>query len=155
GPNGQGGPMNLTFLLLLVVARQPTGIDLVQGQVEAKGDVWVGQRVTVSVKLYSPTFLASAATFDLPSVPGVVILPPQGRPLIGTEVVAGDTYTTQVHELAVYPQRGGAIRLPPIGVRFASDGGIGKPPIPREGKTKELTFTAKMPSGAEGLSTII
>src|SRR5690606_34912623 len=64
-------------------------------------------------------------------------------------------YTTQVHELAVYPQRGGAIRLPPIGVRFASDGGIGKPPIPREGKTKELTFTAKMPSGAEGLSTII
>jgi hypothetical protein len=85
----------------------------------------------------------------------VVILPPQGRPLIGNEEVGGDTYTTQTHELAVYPQRAGAIRLPPIGVRFASDGGIGKPPVPRQGATKEMTLTARMPPGAEGLSTVI
>ncbi len=147
--------MNAAIFLLLVMAQNPNKVDLVQGRVVTKGEVWVGQRVTVVVKLYSPTFFAGAAAFDLPSVPGVVILPPQDRPQIGTEEMGGDSYTTQTHELAVYPQRAGAVRLPPIGVRFASDGGIGKPPIPREGKTKEMAFTAKMPPGAEGLATVI
>lgn len=147
--------MNAALLLLLVVAHKPDKVDLVQGRIETKGEVWVGQRVTVVIKLYSPTFFAGAAAFDLPAVPGVVILPPQDRPLVGTEEVGGDSYTTQTHELAVYPQRAGTIRLPPIGVRFTSDGGIGKPAVPHQGKTTELAFTAKMPPGAEDLSTVI
>jgi hypothetical protein len=147
--------MNAVLLLLLVASQKTDKPDLVQGMIETKGDVWVGQRVTVVVKLYSPTFFAGAAAFDLPSVPGVVILPPQGSPTIGSEAVGDDTYTTQRHELAVYAQRAGAVRLPPIRVRFASDGGIGKPPVPRRGATRELTFTAKMPPGAEGLATVI
>lgn len=147
--------MNAALLLLLVMVQKPDKVNLVQGRVETRGEVWVGQRVTVEIKLYSPTYFAGAAAFDLPSVPGVVILPPQDRPQLGTEEIGGNSYTTQMHELAVYPQRPGTIRLPPIGVRFASDGGIGKPPIPREGKTKELAFTATMPPGAEGLATVI
>ena len=53
-----------------------------------------------------------------------------------SEAVGDDTYTVQRHELAVYPQRAGTVRLPPIRVRFASDGGIGKPPVPRQGATQ-------------------
>lgn len=147
--------MNLVLFLLLVVAEKPHTVDLVQGHVEAQGEAWVGQKVTVVVKLYSPTFFAGAPTFDLPAVPGVVILPPQDPPLVGTEVIGGDSYTTQTHDLAVYAQRPGTIHLPRIGVRFTSDGGIGKPPVPHAGKTKELVFTATLPPGAEGLSTVI
>lgn len=142
-------------LLLTSSAWPADKVDLVRGRVETKGDVWVGQRVTVVIELLSPTFFASAPAFDLPQVPGLVILPPEGRPVVGSEQVRDDTYSVQRHELAVYAERPGTIRLPPIRVRFATAGVGGKLPVPHQGQTREMTFTAKLPPGAEGLSTVI
>jgi hypothetical protein len=126
-----------------------------RASVAVKGDVWVGQRVNLAVELLTPGYFANAPAFDLPPVSGVVLLPPEGRPVVGSETVDGTTYTTQRHELAVYAQRAGRVEIPGFPVRFESSPAFGKPALEQRVTTPAVTFTAKMPPGAEGLSTVI
>ena len=75
-----------------------------------KDGAWVGQRVAFVVTLSTPDLFAGAPSFDVPPIPGVVVLPPAGSPVIGSETVGGDSFTTQRHEFAVYAQRPGTVR---------------------------------------------
>src|SRR5262245_7609875 len=126
-----------------------------RASIATKGDIWVGQRVTLVVELLTPGLFSSAPAFDLPQVPGVILLPPEGRPVLGSETIDGVTYTTQRHELAAYAQRPGRVTVPGFVVRFASSPNFVKPPVDRRVTTPAVTFTAKVPPGAEGLATVV
>src|SRR5262245_17546515 len=126
-----------------------------RASVATKGDIWVGQRVTLVVELLTPGIFSSAPAFDLPQVPGVILMPPEGRPVLGSETIDGTTYTTQRHELAVFAQRAGRVEVPGFVVRFSSSPEFTKPPIDRQVTTPAVTFTTIMPPGAEGLATVI
>lgn len=123
--------------------------------VSPAGDVWVGQRVTLAVELRTPDQFAGAPSFDLPPVPGAVILKPEERPTLGSETVGDTTFITQRHEFAVYPQRAGVVEVPAFPVRFGTSAGFGSPVVARRVTTSPVRFTAKLPPGAEGLATVV
>lgn len=121
----------------------------------AKGDIWVGQRVAVEVELLSPGFFSGSAAFDLPRVPGVIVCPPEDRPVLGSETIGAVRYTVQRHELAVFAQRAGRVEIPPYAVRFASRQEGSSAPVEQSVRTDAVTFEAQLPPGAEGLSPLI
>lgn len=128
---------------------------LVRSSLDVKGDLWVGQRATLVVELFAPGFFASSATFDLPQVPGVFLMPPIGRPTLDSRTIDGTAYTVQRHELSVFAQRAGRIELPAFPVRFEFNAGGTTIPVPQRLMTTAVTLVAKLPPGAEGLSTLI
>ncbi len=145
-------------LLLLVLCARATAANppaRVKVELSPKGEAWVGQRVTLAITLSTPDFFAGVPSFDLPDLPGAVVLPPAGSPAIGSETVGDTTYTTQRHEFAIYAQRPGVVRVPPFTVRFESNAGFGKPTVRRQVTTEAVSFTARTPPGAEGLGTVI
>jgi hypothetical protein len=127
----------------------------VKVEVSPKDGAWVGQRVTLAVTLYTPDLFAGVPSFEMPPVPGTVVLPPAGSPVIGSDRLDGDTFTTQRHEFAVYAQRPGPVRIPAFPVRFETNAGFGKPTVRRQVTTDAVSFEARVPPGAEGLGTVI
>src|SRR5262245_24390195 len=119
-------------------------------------DVWVGQKLTLVVELLAPGYFASSPAFDLPQVPGVLVFPPTDRPVLSTETVDGVSYTVQRHELAVFARRAGEFDIPPFTVRFDfTPSPTNAPAVTQAVTTAPLRFTAKLPPGAEDLSTLI
>jgi hypothetical protein len=126
----------------------------VRTTLQVKEKVWVGQRVTLIIELLSPGFFAGSPAFDLPSVPGILILQPDGRPVLGSEMIDHTSYTIQRHELAVFSQRAGHIEIPSFSVRFSTRQGAASP-IEQRLQTDAVSFDAKLPPGAEALATLI
>lgn len=149
--------MRAVLLVLLLAARAPAADPPARVTVDLapKDGVWVGQRVTLAVTLYTPDLFAGAPAFEVPPIPGVVVLPPAGSPVVGSERVGGDTFTTQRHEFALYPQRGGPVRVPAFPVRFETNAGFGKPVTKRVVATEPVAFEARVPPGAEGLGLVV
>ncbi len=119
------------------------------------GDVWVGQRVTLVVELRAPGQFSGAPAFDLPQVPGAVILKPDERPTLGSETVGDTTFVVQRHEFALYPQRAGAVDIPAFPIRFGTNAGFGTPVVDQRVTTTPVRITAKLPPGAAGLATVV
>ena len=150
--------MSLAALVFLVSMLVREGADppaRATVDVSPKDGVWVGQRVTLAITLATPDLFAGAPSFDLPSIPGAVVLPPSGSPTLGSESVGDTTFTTQRHEFAVYAQRAGIVQIPSFAIRFDSNAGYGKPINTRRVVTAPISFQAKTPPGAERLGTVI
>jgi len=122
---------------------------------DAGKSYWVGQKVSFYVELLSPTFFSGSPKFDLPGIPGVVVMKIEERPVLGSEQIGENSFTTQRHEFAIFPQRQGKIVIPSFPVRFGVAGAIGEKPIEHRMATGKIGFTAAMPPGAEELSTVI
>ena len=128
----------------------------VRASIETKGELWVGQRVTLLVELLAPGFFSGAAAFDLPTMPGLMFAPPEGSPIVASETIDGTSYTVQRHELAVFSRRAAEQTIPPFTVRFRfKRNPLDKDAIPTAVKTEPVTFTVKLPPGAEKLGSLI
>lgn len=154
--------MTLRFLLALAgglcataPARGLEPTDLVRASIATKGDIWVGQRVTLVVELLAPGIFNSAPAFDLPHVPGVVIMKPEDRPTLGSETIGGVSCTVQRHEFAVFAQRAGSVQVPGFSARFEAAERFGAPGQDYTVRTPAVIFEAKMPPGAEKFATVI
>ena len=117
--------------------------------------VWVGQKVAFHVDLMSATFFSGTPTFDLPDLPGVVLMKVEARPVVSTERVDGDTYSVQRHQFVLFPQQSGTIMVPPFQARFAVAPGFGRPPVEQALMTDTLMGEVRMPPGTAGLSMLI
>jgi hypothetical protein len=126
----------------------------VRTELEVKGDVWLGQSMTLVVELLSPGFFAGAPTFYLPRVPGVLILQPNERPVLRSETIDGASYANQRHELTIFAQRAGIVTIPSFQVRFSTRVGAAAP-LENRLQTEAISFEVKLPPGAEGLATLI
>ncbi len=127
-----------------------------RASLDLKGEAWVGQRITLVVELLAPGYFTSAASFQLPDPPGMVLIPPTGSPVVGSETVDDVSYTVQRHELSVFASRGGPHTIPPLTVRFRfKRQPLDKETIAATVKTEPLPFVAKVPPGAEKLGAVI
>jgi hypothetical protein len=144
------------FALLLFFGMPCLAQDLarVQTTLDLKQKIWVGQQVTLVVELLSPGYFSGSPAFDLPSVAGVLIFQPDERPVLGSETIGGAHFTSQRHELTIFPQRAGRITIPSFPVRFATRQGIAAP-VEERLQTDAVSFEANLPPGAEGLATLI
>lgn len=124
--------------------------------IETKDAIWVGQKVTISLELRAPGYFSSAVTFDLPDPQGVLLLPPVGRPVLSSETIDGVNYTVQRHELSAYPMRAGEQSVPAFSVRFEfKQAPSYTDEIAATLKTNPMSFTVKLPPGAEDLGLVI
>ncbi|WP_027132885.1 BatD family protein [Geminicoccus roseus] len=145
----------LLALILAAPARAQAPDALVETSLGEQADVLVGQRVSIYVKLLTTTTFAGAAAFDLPSLPGAVLMTVQDRPLLGSESDRGTSYVSQTHGLALFPQRPGPLTLPAFTVRFASTSADGGPVRDHQLQTEPVTITAALPRGAEGPGPLV
>jgi hypothetical protein len=127
----------------------------VDARLATKGDLWQGQRIVIEVTIKTPDTFASAPAFDLPHPPGVILVPPEGSPVLGTESIGDDTFVTQRHELMVFPQVAGDLTVPPFPIRFDSSAGFGKPAQSRKVTTPAVSVNVKRPPGTEGLKLVL
>jgi hypothetical protein len=142
------------FFWLFAVAGLAQDSAKVRTIFEVKGDVWVGQRVTLVVELLSPGFFAGSPTFYLPRVPDVLILQPSERPVLGSEKIDGTSYTRQRHEVAIFAQQAGPVTIPSFQVHFSTREGAASP-VEHLLRTDAVSMQVKLPPGAEGLATLI
>ena len=113
---------------------------------------WMGQKVVIVVELFSPTRFQGSPGFQIPPVPGALVMQSAESPVLSSRSIDDHEYFVQRHEVLVFPQREGAVRIPPIPVRF---GITGDPPADREGATPEFTFISNRPPGTEMLGTVV
>jgi hypothetical protein len=108
------------------------------------------------VELLAPGFFASAASFDLPDPPGLLLMPPAGHPVLSSETINDTAYTVQRHELAVFAERGGEQTVPPIVARFSfKRAPLGTNAVSATIKTEPSRFLAAVPPGTEKLGAVI
>jgi hypothetical protein len=148
----------LSLLLLLATLSIPAnGAERAKVRValDTALPVWVGQQVAFHVDLLSPTFFSGTPAFDLPNLPGAVLMKVDERPTLGTEEIAGVTYSLQRHAFVLFPQRAGTLIVPAFQARFAVAPAYDKPPVAQHLMLDPLTVEVKMPPGAEALSMLI
>jgi hypothetical protein len=144
--------------LILVLAPGVAFADVPPARVTCELDnesPWVGQRVRVVVTLMTLTTFDSAPSFDLPRLEGALFLRPEDRPVLGTVEIDDEQYTIARYELSLFAHRAGRLALPPFRVRFASAKAWGEEPVDHALSTPRLELQARMPPGAEALSTLI
>lgn len=118
--------------------------------------VWVGQQVDLLVELLAPGYFASGVDFDLPDPAGVLILPPNARPVVGDETIGDTRYTVQRHRLSVWPTRAGDQSVPALTARFRyKRNPLDTDVVSASVTTDPIAFTVQVPPGTEGLGTVI
>lgn len=148
-----------TAVLMLEFATIPVWAAPAAGVVTAvdtPGVIWVGQKITLSVQLSVPGYFASAPTFDLPKVRGVLIFPPAGSPTVGNETRGDVSCTTQRHELTVISSKAGEVVVPPFVIRFASKAeALDQTSAPQSVTTRAISFSVKQPPGSASGQAVI
>ena len=137
-------------------AAEPVALEISLGA-EAAADkpVLAGQKCPITVNLLTATTFSSAVAFDLPTVPGGVLMQFGDRPALGTKKDGETSYTVQTYDLAFFALRPGSYAIPPFTVRFSSPETFGGKPVDRTLTTKPLSVTSKAPPGAESLPGIV
>ena len=147
------------LLLLVITTFSPPANSAELAKARAALDttlpVWVGQQVAFHVDLLSPTMFSGTPTFDIPKVPGAVLMKVEERPTLSTEEIDDVTYSIQRHAFVLFPQRPGTLVIPAFQARFAVAPAYGKPPVAQQVMLDPLKVEVKMPPGAEGLSMLI
>ena len=127
----------------------------VRTRLASESPSWVGQKVSLTIDLMSSTFFSGTPSFDIPEIPGVIILKVAGSPVVGSETIDGESWSIQQHSFSIYAHRAGRITIPSFPVRFSVAPAFGKPPELQRLTTDPVSFEAKLPPGAEGLSLLI
>jgi hypothetical protein len=128
----------------------------VRATIDSDVDALVGQPIVLKVDILVPGIMADSPVFDLPHVPDVLIMPPIGSPVIGSEELDGTSYTVQHHELFLLARKAGQHEIPPIHVRFSFKlSPLDKDAIIADTATPAVTFKAAIPPGAEALNGLI
>jgi hypothetical protein len=147
---------NLVTLLLAAAGATSAQEAKIRATLPGDAAIWVGQRVTLVVELLAPGYFSGAVSFDIPDPDGVLLMPPQGRPLVSSETIDGVQYSVQRHELWAWPMRAGDQAIPAVTVQF----GFKRNPlqdevIPADVQTETIPLTVAVPPGAEKLGTVI
>lgn len=138
----------LLLLLLGGLAEAQQAASKVETSLEKTGPIAVGEMVILHVDLLAPGYFFGAAVFDLPRIPGTLILPPLGSPAVGSREIEGVEYTTQRHELYLFPRKEGDLTVPTFEIRFAiKRSPLDKEEVAQSVKTAPITFKTTLPPG--------
>jgi hypothetical protein len=148
-------------LLLLAWVAQAAGQEAaeLQGRVSASlagdGPYWVGQAITVRVDLASTGFAFADQRFELPEVPGALVLQPESTAFKLSERDGDVTWQILRYELLVVPQRAGGVSFPAMPVAFTASAGYGKAERAFELNTEPVGFEAALPPGVEAGTSVV
>jgi hypothetical protein len=145
------------LLAAFVTVRPACGADpaLIRTHLASTAPVWVGQRATVVVDLLVSTTFVSVPGFDLPQIPGAVLMEIPEPPTLGTETVDGSQYVQQRHELGFWALRPGRFQIPAFIIPVASPESPGSAPVEHRLTTEPLVLEAKMPPGASDAQGLV
>jgi len=121
----------------------------------------VGQKVSVVVEVFSPTYFSGSTRFTIPDIAGAVFYKPEERAVVRSQMIDGVTYSVQRHEFSFYAQRPGNYKIPAFRVRFATNPGAAvatekkQKTIQQSELTEPIQIKANMPPGAEHLKSLI
>lgn len=146
------------FALLLLAA--PAGAQdgaplLLRVAVTPQGQVWVGQRIEVTLTAMTPVrFVTPPSWPDLVASQGRIILLPEGSTIPGTERVNGVSYAALQHGYSVFVAEAGAVVLAPIEMSVRVGGADGQPVDARAG-TAETRLIAAVPPGVTDVGRLV
>jgi len=109
---------------------------------------WVGQRTVFSVDVVVEGRFSGSTLFDLPQVPGVILMKPEERSVLSTRTIENSEYVVQRHEFSLFCQNDAAIIIPEIKVRFGSIKSVGEPPGQHVLSVPKFKVMPRLPEGA-------
>lgn len=142
-------------LLSLPLCAEPLPSPLVRSTVSTPAPIWTGQRVELAIDLIAPGYFSGSPVFELPSPADMLLVPPAGSPVVGSETINGQSYITQRHIVTFYPRRPGAFEIPGFAIRFAiKPDPLAHDPLPQSVLTTAVRIEAKQPPGlpADGMT---
>ena len=145
-------------LLLFVVSVDLSFAEIppafVKTELKKNEKIWLGQRQTLYVKLYTSTSFSGSTRFELPKVSGMIIMESEDRPLLGTEKIDGVSYIFKQHEIFLFPQHAGSLTVPPFDVEFSFQG-VENKSVEQNFSTHGLQFSVEKIPGAEPGKSVI
>lgn len=115
---------------------------------------WIGQRVQFFVELRASGSFAGTAGFDLPQLPGVLLMK-IGNPVVGSEEIEEQSWFVQTHEFAVFSQKSGVLEVPAFAVRFSHREGFTGPIADVQAAAPAWKLEIERPPGAEQIGFLI
>jgi len=128
---------------------------LIRARVEP-AQVFVGQKVTLSVDVMTKTWFADAPAFpDVLDVENAIVIPPGPFGVNSSRVMDGDRYAVQTKKYSIIPTGIGRFTVPSFGVRLvvAREDASRSPEIVL--KTPNLAFETRVPEAARGLGLVV
>lgn len=119
-----------------------------------KAEAWTGQSLPFFIELRAEGSFTGSPSFDLPQIPGTVILK-LGSPVLGSFTEGDSEFFTQRHEFALFSQAKGNVELPPITVRFSHRKGYTGPSFDESLETDAAKLTIQRPPGSEDLGFLV
>lgn len=115
---------------------------------------WIGQRVPFFVELRAPGSFVGTATFDLPQIPGALVMK-IGNPVVGSQEIEGASRFVQTHEFALFSQKPGVLELPAFPVRFSRREGFTGPATDVQANVPAARIEIQRPPGSEDIGFLI
>ena len=146
-------------LLVLLAAIPATAQDAqplrLRLTLDHRGEIWVGQRVTVTLTLMTPArFVGAIAWPELTASQGRIIVLPEADTLPGTERVGSESYVALTRSYTVFPATPGEVVLAPLSLR-ARVGGADGQPVEATASTEALHLTTRAPTGVADLARLV
>src|SRR5262245_61624158 len=111
--------LGLCLALAPSVSTADEGV-ILRASIEPKVGIWVGQQVRLLIDVLGRDGWAQIRKFHPFEVPGAIVLQVDSQGTRLTDTVSGATWTGQHYEWLVFPQRAGAVTIPPIVVDVAT-----------------------------------
>jgi hypothetical protein len=123
---------------------------VLRASIEPKAGIWVGQQVRLLIDVLARDGWAQIRKFHPFEVSGASVLQVESQGTRLTDTLSGATWTGQHYEWLVFPQRAGAIAIPPIVVDVETKDLATQETTPMPGrKTPAVAFQAALPPGAD------
>jgi hypothetical protein len=123
---------------------------VLRASIEPKAGIWVGQQVRLLIDVLGRDGWAQIRKFHPFEVSGASVLQVESQGTRLTDTVSGATWTGQHYEWLVFPQRAGAITIPPIVVDVETkDVATQEATAVPDQKTPAVAFQAALPPGAD------
>ncbi len=119
-----------------------------------KPTAWVGQRLSFFVELRSAGSFSGSASFDLPQLPGVLVMK-IGSPVVGSQDLEGSSWFIQTHEFALFSQRAGKVIIPEFPVRFSRRDDFTGPVNDVQAKCPSFKIDIQRPPDSDGVGFLI
>ncbi|WP_243312970.1 BatD family protein [Fundidesulfovibrio agrisoli] len=99
---------------------------LLRSELSQPGKVWVGQRLELSVTLFTTESFTGVPRFDLPKDAGLAMFADDAHPVLGSTTIDGVSYLTKQYSISLFPLRAGALAVPAFQVEFGYKGDAGQ-----------------------------
>jgi hypothetical protein len=117
-------------------------------------NAWVGQRLPFFIELRAPGSFDGTASFDLPQLPGIIIMK-IGSPVVSSEEIDDQSWFVQTHEFALFSQKSGVLHIPEFPVRFSSRTGFTGPASDVQGTFPGMSVDIQRPPESEDIGFLV